>query len=110
MRSEKRRVGKVGRSLCDWSSDVCSSDLHDRMISTDVEHAVAAQEIQIRLIIHVVEIRALGAGIDFVETDDALRLHQRSVQMFFVQVVILAQARSNEIGKASCRESGEITV
>src|SRR6202012_2497444 len=26
-RSEERRVGKEGRSRCDWSSDVCSSDL-----------------------------------------------------------------------------------
>src|SRR5882672_10284107 len=26
-RSEERRVGKEYRSLCDWSSDVCSSDL-----------------------------------------------------------------------------------
>src|SRR5215204_4525811 len=26
-RSEERRVGKECRSLCDWSSDVCSSDL-----------------------------------------------------------------------------------
>src|SRR4029453_4375700 len=26
-RSEERRGGKEGRSLCDWSSDVCSSDL-----------------------------------------------------------------------------------
>src|SRR5262252_5000877 len=29
-RSEERRVGKECRSLCDWSSDVCSSDLHER--------------------------------------------------------------------------------
>src|SRR5476649_1041480 len=29
-RSEERRVGKECRSLCDWSSDVCSSDLHQR--------------------------------------------------------------------------------
>src|SRR5882672_7355796 len=28
-RSEERRVGKECRSLCDWSSDVCSSDLQD---------------------------------------------------------------------------------
>src|SRR5882672_1126589 len=28
-RSEERRVGKECRSLCDWSSDVCSSDLAD---------------------------------------------------------------------------------
>jgi len=26
-RSEERRVGKECRSECDWSSDVCSSDL-----------------------------------------------------------------------------------
>src|SRR5476649_2254965 len=30
LRSEERRVGKECRSLCDWSSDVCSSDLHLR--------------------------------------------------------------------------------
>src|SRR5579875_1926684 len=29
IRSEERRVGKECRSLCDWSSDVCSSDLGD---------------------------------------------------------------------------------
>src|SRR4030095_858481 len=27
MRSEERRGGREGRSLCDWSADVCSSDL-----------------------------------------------------------------------------------
>jgi len=27
IRSEERRVGKECRSRCDWSSDVCSSDL-----------------------------------------------------------------------------------
>src|ERR1044072_8253934 len=31
-RSEERRVGKEGRSRCDWSSDVCSSDLELRKI------------------------------------------------------------------------------
>src|SRR5215218_1305904 len=29
-RSEERRVGKECRSRCDWSSDVCSSDLLDQ--------------------------------------------------------------------------------
>src|SRR6476646_8277650 len=28
-RSEERRVGKECRSRCDWSSDVCSSDLDE---------------------------------------------------------------------------------
>src|SRR5476649_247833 len=31
-RSEERRVGKECRSRCDWSSDVCSSDLDSRLI------------------------------------------------------------------------------
>src|SRR5882672_11193201 len=35
-RSEERRVGKECRSLCDWSSDVCSSDL--RLIAAGVGH------------------------------------------------------------------------
>src|SRR5476649_2129824 len=30
-RSEERRVGKECRSRCDWSSDVCSSDLDGRV-------------------------------------------------------------------------------
>src|SRR5476649_562551 len=38
-RSEERRVGKECRSLCDWSSDVCSSDLggDERSLSHGVE-------------------------------------------------------------------------
>src|SRR5476649_1787717 len=31
-RSEERRVGKECRSRCDWSSDVCSSDLFQQLV------------------------------------------------------------------------------
>src|SRR5882672_6841716 len=34
-RSEERRVGKECRSLCDWSSDVCSSDLAESVTVRD---------------------------------------------------------------------------
>src|SRR5476649_2080073 len=34
-RSEERRVGKECRSLCDWSSDVCSSDLGVAVVHTE---------------------------------------------------------------------------
>src|SRR5476649_1349688 len=34
-RSEERRVGKECRSLCDWSSDVCSSDLNGDIAALD---------------------------------------------------------------------------
>src|ERR1700682_6228990 len=50
--------------------------LHGRMIATDVENAVAAQKIEIRLVIHVVEVSALGARIDLVEPNNALCGHE----------------------------------
>src|SRR5215204_5244010 len=34
-RSEERRVGKECRSRCDWSSDVCSSDLDVGLLHPD---------------------------------------------------------------------------
>src|SRR5215211_2901556 len=37
-RSEERRVGKECRSRCDWSSDVCSSDLDGLVLRYKVEH------------------------------------------------------------------------
>src|SRR4030095_13864623 len=37
-RSEERRVGKECRSRCDWSSDVCSSDLFGQSIWLDFIH------------------------------------------------------------------------
>src|SRR5882672_2647329 len=39
-RSEERRVGKECRSLCDWSSDVCSSDLRDEIAGDELAGAV----------------------------------------------------------------------
>ena len=62
------------------------------MIASDVEDAIAAQEIEIGGIVHVVKIGALRTGIDLVETDHALRRDQRAVQVPLVQFVVLAQA------------------
>src|SRR5882672_7586433 len=38
-RSEERRVGKECRSRCDWSSDVCSSDLRRGAVAPHVHRA-----------------------------------------------------------------------
>src|SRR5882757_975691 len=70
---------------------------HQWMISTDIENAVAAQKIQIRLVIHVEEICAFGARIDFVETDDALRCHKRAVYVPLVQLVVFAKTRGDNL-------------
>src|SRR5476649_824263 len=40
LRSEERRVGKECRSRCDWSSDVCSSDLLDRAFDVVLRHVL----------------------------------------------------------------------
>src|SRR5215204_4112147 len=42
-RSEERRVGKECRSRCDWSSDVCSSDLDNLTGSLEALDAAVAQ-------------------------------------------------------------------
>src|SRR5215475_9577101 len=76
---------------------VADRSLHQRVISTDIENAIAAQEIEIRLIIHVVEISALGTRIDFVETNDALRCHKRAVYVPLVQFVIFAKTRGDNL-------------
>ena len=64
--------------------------LHGRMVPPDVKNAVAAQEVEIWRVIHIIQIGAFGPGIDFVETDYALGRDQGPVQMAFVQLVVLA--------------------
>ena len=69
---------------------------HHRMITPNIENAVTAQKIEIRLVIHVVEVRALCPRIDFVEPDHALRGHERAVHMPFMQLIILTQSRGDD--------------
>ncbi len=76
---------------------VANRFLHHGMVPPDVENAVAAEEIEIRLVIHVVEISAFRAGIDFVEPDDALGRNQGAVQMPLVQFVIFAESRRDDL-------------
>src|SRR5713101_343522 len=68
---------------------------HHRVIPPDVENAVAAQEIEVGGIIHVVEIGAFRSRVDFIETNDALRGDQRAVDVPLVQLVIFAQPRGD---------------
>src|SRR6186713_1876861 len=74
------------------------------MIATDVVNAVAAEEVEVLSVIHVVEIRPLGPGIDPVEPDDALRRHQRAIEMALVQLVILAQPRCDDLFQIKTHE------
>src|SRR6478736_5605650 len=82
---------------------------HQRVISTNVKNAVAAQKIQIRLVIHVVEIRSLGAGIDFVEADDTLRCHERAVYVPLVQLIIFAKTRGDNLFQIESHEEENLS-
>ena len=66
------------------------------MIAADIEDAVAAQEIEVSGVIHVVEISALRARIDLVETDDALRRDERAIEVPLVQLVVFAEPRRDD--------------
>src|SRR4051794_40906386 len=61
------------------------------MVAADVENAVAAQEIEVGGIIHVIEIGALRPGIDLVETNHPLRRNQGPIQVALVELVVLPQ-------------------
>jgi hypothetical protein len=74
------------------------------VISTNVENAIAAQKVQIRLIIHIEEICALGTGIDFVETDNALGCHERAVYVPLVQLIIFAETRGDNLFQIESHE------
>ena len=52
----------------------------------------AEEKIEVVLAVEVVEIGALGAGVDLVEADRALDLHEGPIHVLIVQIVVLAQA------------------
>ncbi len=71
--------------------------LHDGMIPADIEDAETGKEIEVILAVHVVEIGALRAGIDDIESDGALDLDESPVQVMVVQLVIFAEPGSDQV-------------
>src|SRR5947207_3138220 len=110
MRSEERRVGKEWRSLCDWSSDVCSSDL--AFAVADQVRPESAEAVR----------RLHQAGIEVVMMTGDAHIVAESVARDLAIDTVLAQVlpedkaanierlQEHEIGRASCRERVEITV
>src|SRR5437588_631361 len=110
MRSEERRVGKEWRSLCDWSSDVCSSDLKhilcEKPVGRDpqetIESAAAAHAAGVLTFVgYNYRWAPLVQYARQLITDGKLgrvtHYHGRFLNGY-------------EIGRASCRERVEITV
>src|SRR5260370_14964446 len=76
--------------------DIADRLLYYRMVASNIENAIAAQEIEIRLIIHVVEVSSLRPHIELVEPDHALLRNHGAVQVPLAQFVILAQTRCSD--------------
>src|SRR5215475_13566821 len=83
--------------------------LYDRVVAPKIENTITPQKIEIRLVIHVVEIRPLSTRINFVEADDALRCHQRAVYMPLVQFVVFAQTRGDNLFKIERHEEQNLS-
>src|SRR5438034_534192 len=109
-RSEERRVGKEARSLCDWSSDVCSSDLNwttysqafgNPTVDTNTKTIGFYGQDQFRITPDVV----LNYGVRY----DYTWIPQPTLaNPDYPQTGTINSAK--EIGRASCRERSEITV
>src|SRR3954447_17697465 len=78
---------------------------HQWVIASDVENAVAAQKIEVRLVIHVVEIRALRSRIHLVKPDDALGCYERAIYVPIVQFIIFAKTRGNNLLQIESHET-----
>src|SRR6202022_2514027 len=61
-RSEERRVGKECRSRCDWSSDVCSSDLEAEIVLKDSRTDLA--------VLRLKDTREKFPTLDFANSDE----------------------------------------
>src|SRR5438477_9913551 len=76
--------------------------LYHWMVATNVENGVAAEEIQVGVIIHIIEISAFSPSIDLVETNDALGCDQGTIDVTMMQLVVLAEPRCNDFLQIKC--------
>jgi hypothetical protein len=58
----------------------------NRMVVTEAQHAISAQEIQVAVMLVVIDVASLRAGIPPIEADESQRLYERRVEMLFREV------------------------
>ena len=71
--------------------------LCDGVVAADVEDAEAGEEVEVAVAFLVVEVLALGAGVDFVEADHALDLDEGAVEVAVVEGVVFAEAFFDDV-------------
>ena len=77
--------------------DVTNGFLDGGMVATDVEDAVAAEEVEVVLAVKIVEVSAFCAGIDLIESDRTLNFYERAIDVLVVEVVVLAQSGEDRV-------------
>src|SRR5438034_1449456 len=91
------------RSLCDWSSDVCSSDLQPGLDIVNKAGIGAIRDKSMRMTLRLIEgARSRGWRVNTPE-NPAERAGTVSVECPHAYEV-------SQIGRASCRERGEVRV
>src|SRR5438034_308352 len=109
-RSEERRVGKEWRSLCDWSSDVCSSDLSYAQKDPLIEYKTEAYDMFVELMANIKN-EVLNNLFRSTSNLQAFENFLATLPQFLMREhAPTAPTAGAEIGRASCRERVEITV
>lgn len=67
------------------------------MIATNVEDAVAAEEVEVVLAVEIVEVCTFCAGINFIEADRALNFDERTIHVLIVKVVVLPEPGEDRV-------------
>jgi hypothetical protein len=67
------------------------------MIATNIENAVAAEEVEVVFAVEIIEISTFRTGIDFIEPDRALNFDERTIDVLIVEIVVLPKASENRV-------------
>ena len=95
-------AGENGAVHLNHVGEVEIQDIPDRfldggVIATNVEDAVAAEEVEVVLTVEIVEVGTFCAGINFIEADRALNFHEGTIDVLVVEVVVLPEPGEDRV-------------
>ena len=77
--------------------DIADRFLDGGVITTNVEDAVAAKEVEIVLAVEIVEVGTFCAGIYFIKADRSLNFDERTIDVLIVEVVVLPESGKDRV-------------
>jgi hypothetical protein len=67
------------------------------MISTNVENAIATEEVEVVLAVEIVQVGTFCAGIDFIEANRSLDFDEGTIHVLVVEIVVLAKSSEDRV-------------